>query len=659
MTREGVTGHSDSARGHAIGTSWRIEPGYVDARGQPAQISPAVMAELQRALGLGDHGRGMSARRVITLANSQHHFVDLPAPPHPSSWRLLQGHQVIASGDSSTSVPLPSPLATGSYQLAIEGPEPAEALVLAAPREAYQPPFFRDGGRGWLLAVQLYSVRSNRNWGHGDFTDLAALLQIAAQIGAVGVGVNPLHALGPGQASPYSPSSRAFLNPLYIDIEAVPELGDTSANRFTPELSNLRSAELVDYISVHNVKYNALRTAYGAFGTATSTERRAAFDAFCIHGGKPLQLYCAFEHLRGRFGGGWQSWPAEWRDPEAALEKLDPAEIEFHAFVQWIAHEQLTACRELARNLGLPVGLYLDIAVGVDAGGADVWAAQDTFPAGLSIGAPPDVYNPAGQNWGLAAPHPQALIDSDFAMYRQALRSAMQYAGAVRIDHALGLNRLFLLAADVGGGYVSLPFEAMLAVTAQESVAHRCLVIGEDLGTIPDGICETLNRWGVWSYKVALFERATKEQFIAPDRYPERAIVTFNTHDLPSFSGWVEGHDLQSKAALGLDPGETQQERADTLRAMRNTLVHQGLSPDLTLDSVVRYLARARSQLLSVGVEDVLALKDQPNIPGTIDEHPNWRRKLPVDLEELARSTQLHRIATVLAEEGRGFARSA
>ena len=348
--------------------------------------------------------------------------------------------------------------------------------------------------------MQLYAVRSANNWGHGDFGDLARLLEIAGETGAAGIGINPLHALAAGQASPYSPSSRLFLNPLYIDIEAIPEFPGTEACDLRAAVARLRAADLIDYSEVHAVKRKALRAAFAAFRKNARTERREDFQAFRTRSGEPLERFAAFETLAERLGLPWQSWPAEWRQCSTALARLssDP-DVEFHAFVQWIADGQLRACAQTARRLNLGVGLYLDVAVGVEGGGADAWGAPHTLPPDLSIGAPPDVYNPGGQNWGLASLHPQILIDSDFSLFRQMLRSVMKYAGAIRIDHALGLNRLFLIptggtAGD--GGYVSFPFEAMLAVVAQESVNNRCLVIGEDLGTIPEGVSDTLNKVG-------------------------------------------------------------------------------------------------------------------------------------------------------------------
>jgi 4-alpha-glucanotransferase len=235
------------------------------------------------------------------------------------------------------------------------------------------------------------------------------------------------------------------------------------------------------------------------------------------------------------------------------------------------------------------------------------------------------------------------------------LHAVMQYAGAVRIDHALGLNRLFLIPRGTGaaqGAYVQLPFEAMLAVVAQESRTQKCLVIGEDLGTVPEGVSQRLNAWGIWCYRVALFER-DGELFRHPEHFPPHAVVTFNTHDLPTFHGWLSGHDLRVKRGIGLDAGETDAERADAHHALAATLNGYGAGTGLSFEAVTRYLARTRSQLLAIAIDDLLQLEDQPNIPGTIDTHPNWRRRLPVDLEAISRHAGLARVADILAAEGR------
>jgi 4-alpha-glucanotransferase len=643
-------------------SSWDIDSGYVDAHGHPQTIDPTTIETIRRSLlpnGIGD-----GPRRVVTLRCDGPREVRLPESAGGLRWEIRNKGRGLASGETDRStITLPADLEIGSYSLTIDTADAGkqDIVVLMAPRCAYQPPLFRDGGRAWLLIAQLYAIRSARNWGHGDFTDLTRLLAIAAQVGAAGVGLNPLHALAPGEASGYSPSSRMFLNALYIDVEAIAEFPGLDACGLNDEVARLRALDVIDYPAVHTAKLKALRAAYDAFRDHACAQRKKDFNDFRQRHGESLARFAAFESLRQRFGTPWQAWPTEWQSASQALARFrvdGEGDAAFYAFVQWVADEQLGACARMAKDLGLPVGLYLDVAVGVDAGGADVWSAPDVLPQTLSIGAPPDVFNPGGQNWGLALLHPQALIDSDFLLFRQTLRSVMRHAGAIRIDHALGLNRLFVIplgSAAANGGYIRYPFEAMLAVTAQESTVNHCLVIGEDLGTIPEGVCETLNRWGIWSYRVAMFEREHADAFRQPEQFPEKAIVTFNTHDLPTFEGWKSSHDLQVKAALGLDAGESVSDRQRALDAMRATLRQQGFTGLSFLD-LLRYLARARSRLLAVSIEDILGLQDQPNIPGTTIEHPNWRRRLPVDLDALASNETLRSIAGIMAAEDRRLA---
>ena len=642
-------------------SSWGIEPGYIDAHGCRQIIDPAVIETLARSLAAG--GTNADRRQRVTVLRSQESpSVRISDVTGRLRWKLFDKAEAIASGETSdATIALPSGLNIGSYRLLVAAQDDIrrEILVLVAPDMAYQPLFFRDGGRAWLLIAQLYAVRSVRNWGHGDFSDLARLLEIADRMGAAGIGLNPLHALLPGQASAYSPSSRIFLNPLYVDIEAIDEFPGTDACGLTEEVARLRASKVVDYSAVHVAKRTALRATYDAFQHHATLERRNDFDAFRERLGATLERFAVFETLRERFGFPWQTWPSEWHEVSHALERHkagDLGDIGFPAFIQWVAYYQLRNCARMAQRMALPVGLYLDIAVGVDAGGADAWAAPHMLCQNLFIGAPPDIYNPRGQNWGLASFHPQSLIDSDFSLFRQMLRSVMQYAGAIKIDHALGLNRLYLIpvgSSAAEGGYVRFPFTAMLAAIAQESINNRCLVIGEDLGTIPEGVCETLKQWGIWSYRVALFERTHANAFRRPEHFPEKAIVTFNTHDLPTFSGWKSSHDIKVKAALELDPGESKAERQVALNAMRTTLVRQGLAPDLAFLDVLRYLARTRSQLVAVAMEDVLGLVDQPNVPGTTTEHPNWRRCLPLDIDAFAEHEALYGVASVMAAEAR------
>jgi 4-alpha-glucanotransferase len=528
-----------------------------------------------------------------------------------------------------------------------------------------EPAFQGDGQRVWLLAVQLYGVRSRRNWGHGDFTDLAELLRIVAGLGGAGVGLNPLHAQFYDRpecsGSPYSPNSRQFLNPLYIDVEAIEEFQPDRVASLARDIEQLRVAELVDYAAVATLKLGALRAAYLSFASSGSAVRRADFEAYRRERGRPLECFAAFETRRGRFPGSWPDWPAPWQKPtDEVLRQLREShfgEIEFHEFLQWNAERQLEACCDIARALRLSIGLYLDTAIGVDAAGADTWMEQGLMLRGLSVGAPPDQFNPAGQDWGLTAYNPHGLAASRFEPFRRMLRSAMRHAGAVRLDHVLGLMRLFVIPHGLPatqGAYLRLPFADMLAVVAEESRRWDCIVIGEDLGTVPENFRATLSAWGVWSYLVMMFERNWDGSFRQPGEYPACAIATFNTHDLPTFTGWMSGHDLQTKRAISVDPGETDDERDRSRAALKSALVAVTGNAEPNFDDVVAFLAATPTRLVSIAVEDALAMTDQVNVPGTVTEHPNWRRRWPVTVEELAGDQRLRRIAALLSRAGRG-----
>jgi 4-alpha-glucanotransferase len=516
------------------------------------------------------------------------------------------------------------------------------------------------GRRSWAIAVQLYGIRSRHNWGHGDFSDLADLIEMAGALGASAIGLNPLHALfddRPNEASPYYPNSRHFLNPLYIDVESIPEFPQAARQQFESEIEALRKQELVGYANVARIKMAALTLAHENFRKDGTDERRQQFAAFRQERGGRLEAYAAFEVLRRRFEQPWWQWPLEWRKPIpeglAALRVSHADQLAFVEFLQWIAHQQLAACRDLAQHAGLQIGLYLDLAVGVRPDGFDAWSDQDFYLPSIEIGAPPDALNTQGQRWGLAGVNPAALIATDCAPFRELLRASMQYAGAIRLDHVLGLKRLYLVPNGVPadqGAYVRFPFESLLAAAADESAQSKCIVIGEDLGTVPPGFRETLAAWGLWSYHVMLFERAADGGFISPDLYRENALVTFATHDLPTFPGWTSGHDIGVKRALGIDPGETDADRAIALDALHRAMAWRGL-PSVDYPSVTRFLAATPSRMLVVTMEDVLGLTEQVNVPGTVDEHPNWRRRLPVDLDECR--DRLAPTAAIMTETGR------
>jgi len=567
-----------------------------------------------------------------------------PAAKLPLRWKILAGVDVIAQDETHESVIVwPADLPEGSYRLHLTDASAAseEAPLIVSPPKAYR----GDFERGWLLAVQLYSVRSGRNWGIGDFTDLEGLIETASDLGADGVGLNPLHALfddRPADCSPYSPNSRLFLNPLYIDVEKLGEFQPGTLVEFGDKLAGLRAGDIVDYVAVAGLKWHALRSAFKTFKAHPEAYLLQDFEKFRAGRVPLLSRFACFEVLRHKFNTPWWEWPEEWRQPDETKcarlrEGSDKAEIEFVEFVQWTADRQLRACRDLAKRLGMKVGLYLDVAVGVQSDGFDAWNEQVAISRHLSVGAPPDSLNTAGQNWGLAGFNAAGLEIKFFEPYREMLRASMRYAGAIRLDHVLGLKRLYLVPhgfAANNGVYVQMPFEALLAATAQESVAHRCVVIGEDLGTVPEGFRAKTADWGIWSYQVMMFERDEHGSFRGIDHYTPNALVTFNTHDLSTYAGWRSFSDLALKRSLGIDPGESDEARWHALTRLTDILRHHGIDRH-DFYAVAGFLARTKSRLLAISLEDLLGVVDQPNIPGTVNEHPNWRRRLPLAIEAI------------------------
>jgi 4-alpha-glucanotransferase len=497
----------------------------------------------------------------------------------------------------------------------------------------------------------------------GDFTDLTELIELAHRMGADGVGLNPLHALfddKPGDCSPYSPNSRLFLNALYIDVDAIPEYRENAVPAVAETTPRLRQSETVDYLAVAALKWPALRAAFKAFKAKAAPERRAEFEKFRTERGTLLSHFACFEALRHKFGAPWWEWPEEWRTPdEAACARLregpEANEIAFVEFVQWNADCQLAACKARADALGMKVGLYLDVAVGVQSNGFDAWNEQGAISRMLGVGAPPDPLAPAGQDWGLAGYNAIGLEQRSFEPFRQMLQASMRHAGAIRLDHVMGLMRLYLVPRGFGprdGVYVPMPFEAMLAVTALESDANRCVVIGEDLGTVPEGFRDRTRDWGIWSYLVMMFERDGNGAFHGIDYYLPDALVTFNTHDLATYAGWRHFADLKLKRSLGFDPGETDDDRWHALAMLDQVLGQHGIQ-DNDFDAIAEFLARTKSRLMAIELEDLLELREQPNVPGTIDEHPNWRRRMPLCIDEIAAQVDVEGLQAATRERAR------
>jgi 4-alpha-glucanotransferase len=603
-----------------------IQAEFIDALGKRRVTEPAALKSILDALPDKRAYRFVGGAVVVRAGGSAR--TELTGAALPLRWTIVHGARILAQGEACEhAIAWPADLPSGYYRLQLTDAsgDREEAPLIVAPERA----FTGDFDRGWLLAVQLYSVRSARNWGIGDFTDLAGLVALADD--------------KPTDCSPYSPNSRLFLNPLYIDVEAIPEYSADLLPDARKLAARLREGDRVNYAEVGPLKWRGLRAAYDAFLAKASETRRQEFEDYRTTRAPLLSRFACFEVLRHRLTGPWWEWPAEWRRPGAAncaalRDGPDGREVEFVEFVQWTAEGQLHAAKALAGRLGMKVGLYLDVAVGVQSNGFDAWNEQGVISRQLAVGAPPDVLNTVGQDWGLAGFNAGGLEAESFVPFAEMLAASMRHAGAIRLDHVLGLKRLYLVPRGFkpdNGAYVQMPFEALLATVVRESAAHRCIVIGEDLGTVPEGFRETMQDWGIWSYLVMMFERDDQGRFRNVDHYIPNALVTLNTHDLCTYAGWRSFSDLRKKISLGLDPGESEEARWHALGMLDAILRHNAIDRN-DLYSVLAFLSRTRSRLLAVSLEDLLGVIDQPNIPGTIDEHPNWRQRLPVALENIA-----------------------
>jgi 4-alpha-glucanotransferase len=557
--------------------------------------------------------------------------------------RAVDGHDV-----ERWIFPLPTDLPTGDHRLIVSAGEVRAdtALIVVPPRC----PLPERRIWGWML--QLYATRSTASWGIGDLADLGTLARWSGQVGAGFLLVNPLHAVAPGppqQRSPYFPSSRHFLNPLYLRIEDVPEFGQLppeGAERVA-ELAAacrlLNQADLIDRDAVEAAKREALELLYTV---PLPPERAAQFEAYRAEQGRALVDFATFCALAERHGHSWQRWPAPLHRPdspsvEAARQELSDR-ITFHCWVQWLADTQLAMAQQAARTAGMSIGIITDLAVGIDPGGADAWMLQDELASGVTIGAPPDDFNPLGQDWELPPLLPNRLPFSGYAPFRELVRANLRHAGGIRIDHILGLFRLWWApdGADPSEGtYVHYPASDLLGVLTLEAERAGAIIVGEDLGTVPSGVRETLWDRGILGNRVVWFERTGPDLHRAQaDEYAALALTSVTTHDLPTAAGFWSGGAERTRVELGLLPEgtsiEEEQQRAAQERAELQVLLRdEGLIGDTpTLDELVlavqQFAARTPSWLVGIALGDAIADPRQPNMPGTLDQYPNWRLPL-------------------------------
>ena len=565
----------------------------------------------------------------------------------------------------------------------------SSSILIIAPERCYLPDFILKQEKIWGTSVQLYAVKSERNWGVGDFTDLANLIRLVASWGGDFVGLNPIHALypaNPASCSPYSPSSRRWLNTIYIDVESIPEFTQFKGiqdefvqSDMQQQLQALRQTDWVDYEKVFPLKIEWLKKVYEATDLRDDSQNGQTFLRFIEEGGESLLEIAAYDAMQATFydGGmnawGPQVWPEAYRDFSSDTVqnwiKRHPKEIRFYQYLQWIAQEQLAKAESLAKALGMKIGIYRDLAVGVSDGAADVWANPDRYCAQVSIGAPPDPLGPQGQNWGLPPINPTRWKEEGYQSFIGLLRRNMTNGGALRIDHVMGLFRLWWVPpgeSAKSGAYVQYPYQDLFSILALESVRNRCMVIGEDLGTVPDEIRALLKENGIFSYKVYFFERAADGGYFSPAHYPYLSMSALTTHDMPTLRGYWHCDDLHLGRELGLYPDEDKlqdlyRERHESKQAILDSVRGHGLLPEeIGFDvswvgmntalghSFQVHLCKGQSALFSTQLEDWLEMDKPVNVPGTSAEYPNWRRKLSKTLEAMASMESLKQLASAM-----------
>ncbi len=550
-----------------------------------------------------------------------------------------------------------------------------KSRIIVTPDSCYIPSELQNG-RTWGLSVNLYSIRSSKNWGIGDFTDLKEIVRWTADLKGGFVGINPLHAIPntqPFGISPYSPISRLYKNFIYLDIENIPEVLESEdakaimeSSSLRKEITTLKKRKLLDYEQVASLKEKILRHAFDFFYKRhymQDTPRAKDFKKYISEEGTTLESFSLFLALQEYMKKAlnvytWQQWPEEYRSPSNKLvhefRQTHEQEIIYCKYIQWRIDEQLKEIVELARSLEMVGGLYHDLAIGSLAGGGDVWSYQGLMGE-ADVGAPPDDFSPNGQNWGFPPMIPERLRETGYELFIQTIRKTMKHGGALRIDHAPGLFRLFwipygMLAKD--GAYVWYPSEELLRIIALESVRNRTIVIAEDLGTVGENVRETLRKFNMLSYKLFYFERNYPDSsFVPPQKYPDMALCAVTTHDLPTIYGYWSGQDIKMRKQLGMYPDDTLRqvqvsERKRDKKLIISALKLQGIVPEdypetitqMTLElclAIYQYLAKTPCKLLLVSLDDIIGTLNQQNMPGTVDSYPNWMQKTPFTLEEI------------------------
>ncbi|SAK96004.1 4-alpha-glucanotransferase [Caballeronia fortuita] len=631
----------------------------VDAEMSGRKLPPLITAEVDRGIALPVSAAKQGARYRIELESGE----------------VIDGRFTSPKGETALLSPIAEP---GYHTLVIND---HRTTLAVAPARCYTVDdawrtIDEDASNApplWGVAAQVYGLRRNGDGGIGDFTALASLATQTAKRGGHAVAISPMHAMfsaEPNKFSPYSPSSRLFFNVAHVDPAAV--LGAPAARAaiekagLAKELVELESLTLIDWPRASKARLAILRALFDSFSEDHDSPFAKDFAAFVEEGGRPLEDHARFEALQAaqvaqNGEGHWRNWPEALRDPrsEAVTEfaNANRREVDFFLFTQWLAAKGLMHAQHAARDAGMAVGLVADLAVGCDSAGSHAWSYRDEMLTGVSVGAPPDLFNQAGQSWGLTTFSPRAMRTQGFSAFIDMLRCAFKCAGGIRIDHILGLRRLWLVPEGESakdGAYLRYPLEDLLRLIALESWRHRAIVVGEDLGTVPPGFTERLQEHGLLGIRVLWFEREVDGPGFKPPREWDSGVTaTTTTHDLPTVTGWWRGEDIVWRSKIGQtmarDDGRdavevAMEERGDDRAHLWRAFQDAGIAPDdvdapdidnAPVDEALAFVAATPAPLVTYPLEDLLGLAEQPNLPGSIDEHPNWRRRMTRPVDEL------------------------
>jgi 4-alpha-glucanotransferase len=700
--------------------AWGIEPGYGDTWGRQHVTSPEVKQAILQALGIDTSTREtLDAALEARLCEEWQSLVP-PAvvlgeaqaaegvPLHVPAELAQATVEVEIRWESGTverreyavtdlpedgranlrgciyvrkRIPLDPgpPLGYHDLSVTLEGRSATTRLILC-PDRTYAPPGFRDGKRAAGIAVALYGLRSLRNWGCGDFTDLEAFTEWAGEDARLAfIGLNPLHAIPnrhPFNISPYLPSSIFYTNPIYLDLDRIEDFRNCpracrlfSSSWAKTEIEALRAAEFIEYERVWALKRKGLKLAFAWFlrECRAGSARALEFRAFVEREGAQLDRFAIwsaldeFIHARHPEIWLWTDWPAGYQDPDSAATRAFAEKhwrmVLFHKYMQWQIEQQLSGAQEHARRRGLSIGLYHDLALATDRFGADLWAYRPFYVSGCRVGAPPDGFCPKGQDWSFPPPDSDHHRRTGYRLFAESIRKNCRDGGAMRMDHVMRFFRLYWIPEGMDpahGAYVRDTYEDLLHILALESVRNRVIMIGEDLGTVTREIRCALDRFGLFGYKVLYFEKSEDKEFLRPAEYPAQALVASSTHDLPTLNGFWQFRDIEARRRAGVLKDEAGYHRALTERAREKQQILDILFelellpdwmprraeyiPELTGEmhyALMGWLATAASRFLAVNQEDLFKEMDQQNLPGTTSEYPNWRHKMRFRVEEL------------------------